>query len=63
MHFNRALDVAPDHAMAFCRRGISHYYRKNYPQAMEDLMRARQLDEDIPNIATYIKMAENKAKR
>ena len=62
-HFNQALEVAPDHAMAFCRRGISHYYRKNYPQGMEDLMRARKLDEDIPNIDTYIAMARKKAKR
>ncbi|MFT4625148.1 MAG: Flp pilus assembly protein TadD [Myxococcota bacterium] len=62
-YFNAALEVAPNHSMAFCRRGISHYYRKNYPQAMDDLVRARKLDGDIPNIETYITMAKKKARR
>jgi hypothetical protein len=49
--------------MAFCRRGISHYYRKNYRDALDDLMRAQKLDADIPNIQTYVSMAKKKAKR
>jgi tetratricopeptide (TPR) repeat protein len=62
-YFNEALKMAPNHAMAFCRRGISHYYRKNYQQALDDLMRAQKIDDDIPNIRTYIAMAKKKTKR
>ena len=62
-YFNEALKMAPNHAMAFCRRGISHYYRKNYQQALDDLTRAQKIDDDIPNIRTYIAMAKKKTKR
>ncbi|MEZ4321187.1 MAG: tetratricopeptide repeat protein [Myxococcota bacterium] len=61
--FNEALKIAPNHAMAFCRRGISHYYRKHYTQALEDLNKAQKLDDDIPNIRTYIAMAKKKVKK
>jgi hypothetical protein len=47
--------------MAFCRRGISHYYRKTYLRAVEDLNRALALDPNIPNIRTYVAMAKKKA--
>ena len=62
-YFNAALEVDARNAMAFCRRGISHYYRKNYPQAMQDLKQAQSLDPDIPNIGTYISMAKRKNKK
>ena len=52
----------PDHAMAACRRGISHYYRKAFSQALTDLTLARKLDPSIPNIATYVSMAKKKTR-
>ena len=55
--------AGPNHAMAMCRRGISHYYRKNYDTAVADLTRAQALDPDIPNISTYVGMAKRKTKR
>ena len=62
-YFNQALSISPNHAMAFCRRGISHYYKKQYNEALDDLQQAEKLDEDIPNIGTFIGMARKKAKR
>jgi len=62
-YFNAALDLDPEHAMAFCRRGISHYYRKNYNDALEDLLHAQQLRPDIPNLTTYVAMAQKKKQR
>jgi hypothetical protein len=49
--------------MAFCRRGISHYYRKNYKEAVDDLLRAERLDPEIPNIQTFVSMARKKVKK
>ncbi|MEO0603968.1 MAG: tetratricopeptide repeat protein, partial [Myxococcota bacterium] len=62
-YFNAALEMDPEHAMAFCRRGISHYYRKNYNDALEDLLHAQQLRPDIPNLTTYVAMAQKKKQR
>ncbi len=62
-YFNAALSLDPEHAMAFCRRGISHYYRKNYNDALEDLLHAQQLRPDIPNLTTYVAMAQKKKQR
>lgn len=62
-YFNQALKIAPEHAMAYCRRGISHYYRKNYVDALDDLQKAEALNDEIPNIGTYVDMAKKKAKR
>ena len=30
----------PNNAMAYCRRGISHYYRKRFSEALGDLQQA-----------------------
>lgn len=62
-HFNGALKMDPNNAMAFCRRGISHYYRKRFAEALADLQQAQKIDDDIPNIRTYIAMARKKARR
>ena len=62
-YFNSALALDPEHAMAFCRRGISHYYRKNYNDALEDLLHAQKLRPDIPNLTTYVAMAQKKKQR
>jgi tetratricopeptide (TPR) repeat protein len=58
--FNEALEVSPDHAMAWCRRGISYYYRREYDAAVTDLTRAMKLNPDIPNISTYLSTAKRK---
>lgn len=62
-YFDLALELQADHAMAHCRRGISHYYRKNYDEALADLNKAQRLDPEIPNIATYVTMAKKRSKR
>ncbi|GEM_PF-5739352 len=61
--FDHALERQPGHAMARCRRGISHYQRKNYRQAFLDLQRAYNLDPNIPNIRKYVQMAIKKLER
>lgn len=60
-YFSAALQMSPNHAMAYCRRGISHYYRKNYVEALDDLLRAQRIDNEIPNISTFVAMAKKKA--
>ena len=60
--FDSVLEVDPSHAMATCRRGISHYYRKNFAVALEDLRRAQQLNPDIPNVDTYVGLAEKRCR-
>ena len=62
-YFNAALTMEPNHGMAYCRRGISHYYRKNYHDALKDLLRAEEIQPEIPNIMTYISMAKKKARQ
>ena len=62
-YFNGALKMDPNNAMAFCRRGISHYYRKRFAEALADLQQAQKIDDDIPNIRTYIAMAKKKTRR
>jgi tetratricopeptide (TPR) repeat protein len=61
--FDLALSIAPDHAMAWCRRGLSHAYRGHDDRAVRDLLRAKQLDPDIPNLDTHLAMARRKASR
>jgi hypothetical protein len=39
---------------------MSHYYRKNYKQALQDLDRAFSLDPEIPNIRKYMQMVSKK---
>jgi len=62
-YFDGALSGMAGDAMAYCRRGISHYYEHNYALALNDLHRALELDEDIPNIKTYMSMAKKKSGR
>ena len=56
-HYDDALQLQPEHAMALCRRGISHHHIRRHSQAAEDLKQAARLDPNIPNIARYIRMA------
>jgi len=55
-HYTEALSIHPGHAMALCRRGISHHHRKQSTQALDDLKGAKSLDAEIPNIDRYISM-------
>jgi tetratricopeptide (TPR) repeat protein len=54
--YGRAIQQDPDHAMAHCRRGISHHLRGHKDQAESDLRTALTLDPEIPNIARYLRM-------
>jgi len=58
--FDEALARDANHAMARCRRGISHYYQQNHRQAYLDLQRAFNLDPEIPNIRRFVQLAVSK---
>ncbi len=62
-YYDQAVEMAPDHAMAWCRRGICHHYRKNHSQAFKDLQKAVSLDPDIPNLRKYVQMARKAMER
>ena len=59
-YYTEAISLDPNYAMAFCRRGMSHYYKKNYIGAIDDLNRAQHLDAQIPNITMYLKRARKR---
>jgi Flp pilus assembly protein TadD len=59
--FDLALSIAPDHAMAWCRRGVSHANRGHPEQAQRDLLQAKKLDPDIPNLDSHLALAKRKA--
>jgi tetratricopeptide (TPR) repeat protein len=61
-NFNDALKMSPNHAIAHCKRGISHYHKRNYRVALADLTRAQKLDATIPNIRNYVNMARKRTK-
>jgi len=62
-YFDQAIELAPEHAMAWCRRGMCHQYRKSYALAFQDLQKAASLDPDIPNLRKYVQMARNSMER
>jgi len=62
-YYDQAIELDPTHAMARCRRGICHHYRKDHDQALADLQRAYSLDPDIPNIGKYVQMAVKAMRR
>jgi hypothetical protein len=62
-YFDQAIELAPEHAMAWCRRGMCHQYRKSYALAFQDLQRAAALDPEIPNLRKYVQMARNSMER
>ena len=55
--FDSAIALDGNHAMARCRRGITHYHQHNHRQAYLDLQRALKLDPEIPNIAELVDLA------
>jgi tetratricopeptide (TPR) repeat protein len=56
-YYDQVLELDPSHAMARCRRGICHHYRKNHQQAFQDQQKAYSLDPFIPKVRKYVQMA------
>lgn len=59
-HYDDALELQPEHAMALCRRGISHHHTRRPGQALEDLREAARVDPSIPNITRYVRMVSHR---
>lgn len=59
-YFDAAIEANPKHAWSYYRRGMSLYNRKSYPQAVEDLEKARGLDASLPSVDTYIQRAKKR---
>jgi hypothetical protein len=62
-YYNHAIDLDQQHAMAFSRRGISHYHRRMYAEAHNDLTEAEKRDPSIPGLQRYIQMTSRKLKK
>ena len=62
-YYNHALDLDNRHAMAFSRRGISHYHRKMFAEAHNDLLEAERQDPSIPGLQRYIQVTSRKLKK
>jgi tetratricopeptide (TPR) repeat protein len=61
-HYTQCLKLDDKLAQAYCNRGLSYYYQKNYKKAFLDLMRAYDIDSELPNIKKYLKLVRNKVK-
>lgn len=61
-YYSHAIDVDAGYAMAWSRRGICHYHRREYAEAHHDLTEAESRDPSIPGLQRYIQMAARKAK-
>ena len=62
-HYTNALERDPDHAMALCRRGICHHYKRQPERALDDLRSAARVDPEIANIDRYIRMVSPRLTR
>jgi len=62
-YYNHAIDLDNRHAMAFSRRGISHYHRRMFAEAHNDLTEAEKRDPSIPGLQRYIQMTSRKLKK
>ncbi|MEC8192937.1 MAG: tetratricopeptide repeat protein [Myxococcota bacterium] len=62
-HYTNALERDPDHAMALCRRGICHHYKRQPDRALDDLRSAARIDPEIANIDRYIRMVSPRLTR
>jgi TPR repeat/Tetratricopeptide repeat len=56
-YYDNALELDAAHALARCKRGLSHYYNHDPKQAFQDLQRAHALDPNIAGIRRYVQMA------
>ena len=61
-HYTQCLKLDDKLAQAYCNRGLSYYYQKNFKKAFLDLMRAYDIDPELPNIKKYLKLVRNKVK-
>lgn len=61
-HYTQCLKLDDGLAQAYCNRGLSYYYQKNYKKAFLDLMRAYDIDAELPNIKKYLKLVRSKVK-
>ena len=44
--FNKAIQLNPDHALAYANRGVAYYYKGDYDCAIEDFNKVIQLNPD-----------------
>ena len=61
-NYNLALERDDQLAEAYCRRGLSYYYLKNYKVAFHDLYKAYDINPDLPKIRSFLKLVQNKIK-
>jgi tetratricopeptide (TPR) repeat protein len=61
-YFDIALALSPVRPDLHFQRGLSHFYLKNYPAALEDMLRARLIDPEFPNLEAHITLARRKVK-
>ena len=61
-NYNQALERDDQLAEAYCRRGLSYYYLKNYKVAFHDLYKAYDINPDLPKIRSFLKLVQNKIK-
>lgn len=59
-YFDAAIRLDGGHARAWYRRGLSRYYRKEFPTAVEDLERAKRLDPLLPSLDTFLDRARRR---
>ena len=60
---NRSLSLNPKYTKAYLRRGNVHMQLEDYEEAVHDYNRARELDENTPDISRLISDAQSKAKQ
>ena len=61
-NYNLALERDDQLAEAYCRRGLSYYYLKNYKVAFHDLYKAYDINPDLPKIRSFLKLVQSKIK-
>ena len=59
-NYSQALKYDDKLAEAWCRRGLSYYYQKNYKKAYLDLFRAYDINPNLPKIKNFLKLVRNK---
>jgi tetratricopeptide (TPR) repeat protein len=59
-HYDTALGLDGSHAHALYKRGLGKYYRKEFPEAVEDLERAKKLDAGLPGLDNFLDRARRK---
>ncbi|XP_038673645.1 protein SGT1 homolog isoform X2 [Scyliorhinus canicula] len=52
---NKALQLKPNYASAYLKKGIAEYHLKMYPSSMESFTRGQELDDENASFSTWIK--------